>query len=321
MKQEKMLVAGVVGPTASGKTRLGVSLAKRLGGEVLSADSMQVYKGMAVGTAKPTPEEMQGVPHHLLDFLEPDAAFSVAAWCDLAREEIGRITGREHLPIVVGGTGLYVSSLLNHIQFAPLQSDPALRGRLEEKARLEGGEALLEELRAFDPEAAAALHRNNIGRIIRAIEVYRLTGIPMSRQQKEARSQPSPYYPAVVGLAFRDRALLYERINRRVDAMLEDGLIEEAGQVYRSGGRTALQAIGYKELFPYFEGGCSLAEAVQRLKMETRRYAKRQMTWFKREPWVHWLYVDEKRNFQEVEEEAVKWVEKQRFLCYNNEQV
>ena len=319
--KEKILVAGVVGPTASGKTRLGVALAKRLGGEVISADSMQVYKGMTVGTAKPTKEEMEGIPHHLLDFLDPGEAFSVAAWCGLAREKIEEITKRGKLPILVGGTGLYVSSLLNHIQFAPLQSDPALRQELQERAEKEGGEGLLKELRGFDPQSAAALHPNNLGRIIRAIEVYRLTGVPMSRQQQEARSKPSPYYPAVVGLAFRDRALLYEQIDRRVDEMLENGLCAEAQEVYRRGGKTALQAIGYKELFPYFQGECSLTQAVDKLKMETRRYAKRQMTWFKREPWVHWLYLDEERNFQAIADEAAKWVEMQRPLCYNNEQV
>mgnify|MGYP003376299618 CR=1 FL=1 len=309
----KILVAGVVGPTASGKTRLGVALAKRLGGEVISADSMQVYKGMTVGTAKPTKEEMEGVPHHLLDFLDPGEAFSVAAWCDLAREKVAEITGRGKLPILVGGTGLYVSSLLNHIQFAPLQSDPALREELQKRAEKEGGEGLLEELRRFDPSSAAALHPNNLGRIIRAIEVYRLTGVPMSRQQQEARAKPSPYYPAVVGLAFRDRAVLYERIDRRVDEMLENGLCEEAQGVYQNGGKTALQA--------YFEGECSLAQAVDKLKMETRRYAKRQMTWFKREQWVHWLYLDDERNFQAIADEAAKWVEMQGLLCYNKRQV
>lgn len=319
--REKILVAGVVGPTASGKTRLGVALAKRLDGEVISADSMQVYKGMTVGTAKPTQEEMEGVPHHLLDFLDPGEAFSVAAWCDLAREKIAEITGRGKLPILVGGTGLYISSLLNHIQFAPLQSDPALREELQKRAEKEGGEGLLEELRSFDPSSASALHPNNLGRIIRAIEVYRLTGVPMSRQQQEARAKPSPYHPAVVGLAFRDRALLYERIDRRVDEMLENGLCEEAREIYRSGGKTALQAIGYKELFPYFEGECSLTQAADKLKMETRRYAKRQMTWFKREQWVHWLYLDDERNFQAIADEAAKWVEMQGLLCYNNQQV
>jgi tRNA dimethylallyltransferase len=290
---KKIPLLVVCGPTASGKTALAVELAGRLSGEVVSADSMQIYRDMAIGTALPTEEETRGVPHHLLGFLDPAERFSVADYTALAGEIIAAIHNRERLPIVAGGTGLYISSLVDNLQFAPLESDPALREELLAYAAENGNHALWERLRAVDPALATTLHPNNRGRVIRAIEVYTLTGIPMSEQQRRAREHPSPYAPQMLGLAFRDRERLYARIDARVDKMLANGLVEEAQTLMERATSTAAQAIGYKELSPYLRGEITLDEAAEAIKRETRRYAKRQLTWFRRDERIRWLFVDE----------------------------
>ena len=286
-------LAVVAGPTASGKTGLAVELALRLNGEVVSADSMQIYRRMAIATAKPTLQEMKGVPHHLIDFLEPGESFSVAQYVQRARQVIGEIHSRGKLPIVAGGTGLYIQSLVDNVSFSPQPEDPELRERLRQKAEREGAQALLEELREFDPQSAARLHPNNLGRVIRAIEVYRLTGRTMTQQLEDSRREPSPYRLCMLGLTYSRRELLYDRINRRVDVMMEEGLLEEARQMRREKlSSTAAQAIGYKELEGYFAGQEPLEEALERMKRETRRYAKRQLTWFRRDSRFHWLEMD-----------------------------
>lgn len=292
--QEKIPLLVVVGPTASGKTSLSVRLAKELSGEVISADSMQMYRGMDIGTAKPTAAEMEVVPHHLIDILEPDETFSVADYTALARPLIQEIAGRGKLPILTGGTGLYISAITDHIQFSPIPSDEALREELRKKAEAEGAEALHRILRQCDPESAAAIHPNNLGRVIRAIEVYRLTGVTMTEYNRRSRSVPSPYRLCIIGLTSRDRQVLYDRIDRRVDRMIQSGLLEEAKIVLskKNLSRTAAQAIGYKELRGWFFGTEGLDQAVERLKRESRNYAKRQLTWLRREKAVRWLELD-----------------------------
>ncbi|MCI8360001.1 MAG: tRNA (adenosine(37)-N6)-dimethylallyltransferase MiaA [Clostridiales bacterium] len=283
-------VLAVVGPTASGKTALGVRLAGRYGGEVVSADSMQIYTGMGVATAKPTAEEMGGVPHHLLDFQPPDSPFSVADYVEKAGGVIRDMAARGRQPVLVGGTGLYVSSLLDNIRFAEEKLEPSLRAALQAQAEERGGEYMLERLRAVDPEAAARLHPGDVRRILRALEVYEGTGRTMTEAQAASRGVPSPYTPYFIGIRYADRQALYDRINRRVDRMLEEGLLEEAEERFRSpltGGLA--QAIGHKELAPYFAGELSLEAAVENLKRETRRYAKRQLTWFGRDGRIRWL--------------------------------
>ncbi len=302
----KIPVIAVVGPTASGKTALAVGLALRYGGEVVSADSMQIYKGMFVSTAKPTTEEMQDVPHHLVDFLNNDIAFSVADYCAAAKNAIDDIVLRGRRAILCGGTGLYVSSLLDNIGFSGSGADIELRETLRQRSKTEGAEVLLSELAEFDPETASALHVNNVGRIIRAIELFKTTGITMSEQKRLSRSNPSPYKPCVICLDARERAYLYDRINRRVDNMLADGLLDEARTFYQNGTEgTACQAIGCKELAPYFEGEITLDEAVENIKRATRRYAKRQMTWFNKIEGVQKIYIDDCGDAKGVLEAAV----------------
>ena len=285
-------VLAVVGPTASGKTALAVELAKRLGGEIVSADSMQIYKGMDIASAKPTEAEKQGIPHHMMDFLSPETPYSVAEYVKAARACILEIYKRQKLPILVGGTGLYVDSLLTGTQFIETETDFDLRARLETEFDALGGEKMLEKLAAFDRDTAARLHPNNRKRIIRAFEVYTLTGKTMTEALAASREKPSPFTPCYIGIAYENREILYDRINRRVDIMLENGLLAEARAFFQGTPDTAAQAIGYKELKPYLDGVLSLDEAVENLKRATRNYAKRQITWFKRNPQIHWIYAD-----------------------------
>lgn len=285
-------VLAVVGPTASGKTALAVELAKRLGGEIVSADSMQIYKGMDIASAKPTEAEKQGIPHHMMDFLPPETPYSVAEYVKAARACILEIHKRQKLPILVGGTGLYVDSLLTGTQFIETETDFDLRARLETEFDALGGEKMLEKLAAFDRDTAARLHPNNRKRIIRAFEVYQLTGKTMTEALAASREKPSPFTPCYIGIAYENREILYDRINRRVDIMLENGLLAEARAFFQGTPDTAAQAIGYKELKPYLDGVLSLDEAVENLKRATRNYAKRQITWFKRNPQIHWIYAD-----------------------------
>lgn len=285
-------VLAVVGPTASGKTALAVELAKRLDGEIVSADSMQIYKGMDIASAKPTEAEKQGIPHHMMDFLSPETPYSVAEYVKAARACILEIHNRQNLPILVGGTGLYVDSLLTGTQFIETETDFDLRARLETEFDALGGEKMLEKLAAFDRDTAARLHPNNRKRIIRAFEVYTLTGKTMTEALAASREKPSPFTPCYIGIAYENREILYDRINRRVDIMLENGLLAEARAFFQGTPDTAAQAIGYKELKPYLDGVLSLDEAVENLKRATRNYAKRQITWFKRNPQIHWIYAD-----------------------------
>ena len=259
---DKIRVIAIVGPTASGKTALGAEIAEEFSGEVVSADSMQIYKGMDIATAKPTKEEMRGIPHHLIGFLDRNVSFSVADYVELAGSVIGDISERKKLPVIVGGTGLYVSSLLDNIKFADIKSDAGLRKKLEDEAERLGNSYLFEKLEKVDPESAAELHPNNLVRVIRALEVYELTGKKLSLFKAESRLEESPYDPVMIGLDYNDRQILYDRINKRVDIMVKNGLVEEAQSIFDSCNmKTAGNAIGYKELIPYFKKEKSL-EAV-----------------------------------------------------------
>lgn len=300
---DKMPVVAVGGPTASGKTAFSVQLAKRLGGEIVCADSMQIYKGLDVGTAKATKEEMEGVPHHLMDFLPPEQTFSVADFVEAANREVKAIAARGRLPILVGGTGLYIESFLNGVRFAEQKADPALREKLEQEAAALGPEAMHQKLAAVDPDYAATVHPNNVGRVVRALELYYATGKTMSRQRAESLPETPPFDSLVFCLAPADRAQLYRRIDLRVDRMLEAGILEEAKLVFENCGcyRTAAQAIGYKEFFPYFEGTAELAACADKLKQASRNYAKRQLTWFRRMENVIWLDPGDEAILQQAE--------------------
>lgn len=297
----------IAGPTASGKSALAVSLAKAIGGEVVSADSMQVYGGVHVGTARPTAEEMDGVAHHLLGFLSLDDAYSVAAYIEDAHKVFSDIFARGCTPILCGGTGLYIQSFMENRQLLPQSGDPMLREQLLARAADQGGAVLLDELRQVDPETADRLHENDVHRIVRALEVYRTTGQTIAQQAALSLSQPSPYTPCLFVLNFRDRDRLYARIDQRVDRMLEHGLIEEAKTVLsRSKDATVLQAIGYKELLPYLSGQAALAETVENLKTQTRHYAKRQLSWFRRMQQARMIYVDDYADSSALLQDVLK---------------
>lgn len=290
--QRKIPVVAIVGPTASGKTALGVSVAELLSGEVVSADSMQIYSSMPIASAAPTKEEMRGIPHHLIGIAEPDVRFSVAEYVKLAAAAVEDIHSRGKMPIIVGGTGLYIDSLLGGITFND-EDGAEVRAELELEAERVGMEKMLERLRGIDPETAGRLHMNDRKRIIRALEVFELHGKTLTRLNEESRLAGSKYEPTYIGITFSDREKLYERINKRVDIMLENGLLEEAKKAFSDGvGKTAVQAIGHKELFAFFKGECSLEAAIESLKTATRRYAKRQMTWFRKNEKINWIYAD-----------------------------
>lgn len=286
----KIPVVVVAGATASGKTSLAIALAKAFGGEVISADSMQIYREMNIGTAKPTAEEMDGVPHHIIDFLSPEESFSVAEFCEMAHKAAADIHSRGRLVIVAGGTGLYIDSFINDTDFDE-EEGGEIRKELEKRAEAEGAEVLLSELAEFDAETAAKLHPNNVKRIIRAIEFYKIHGVPISEHQAATKLKESRYEPLFL-MINHERGKLRERIDKRVDIMLESGLIGEAKSLYQRRDRlskTAAQAIGYKELFGVFDGTMSLADAAELLKTRTKQYAKRQLTWFRRNERIHLL--------------------------------
>ncbi len=293
----------IAGATASGKTSLSIKIAQKYDGEVVSADSMQIYKGMNIATAKPSKEEMCGIPHHLMDFLSPEETFSVSQYVDMAKEKINDILSHGKVPVVCGGTGLYIRSLVENVRFSPHDPNEKLRNELNARYEKEGGEVLLKELAEFDEETAKTLHPSNNKRIIRAIEIYKTTGRTMSEHIRDSKNTPSPYDWTVIGLTFADRQKLYDRIDLRVDVMLEMGLLDEAREFYREHkGKTAAGAIGYKELKPYLDGEMSLDEAVERLKQVTRNYAKRQLTWFKKDEYINWIYADRCKDvFAEAE--------------------
>lgn len=302
-------VAAVIGPTASGKSDLAVEICRHFGGEVVSADSMQIYKGMDIATAKPTEEEKKNVPHHMMDFLDNTEDYSVALYQRAAAECIADIHLRGLLPVVCGGTGLYVDTLLNNVKLSEESYDEELRRSLLKRAEDEGAEKLLEEVMAFDPEYAEKLHPNNIKRIVRALEVYKTTGTTMT-EQIEMSKQASPYDVCFIGLDAEDRQFLYDRIDRRVDIMLERGLESEAREyLATASSSTSAQAIGYKELRPYIDGDVSLNEAVENLKRATRRYAKRQLTWFRRNERINWLFIDKYQKREDMLKDAFTLVE------------
>ena len=285
----------ICGPTASGKTGLAVALAKKLNAEVVSCDSMQIYRGMDVGTAKPTTAEMEGVPHHLLDVAEPGEDFSVSRYVELADAAIRDIQGRGKPAIVCGGTGLYMDSLVKGKAFAA-PTRPAQREYVEGIAEKRGIEYVYNMLKDADPETAERLHLSDRKRIIRALEVFLITGMPLSWHNAQSKLQAPKYEPVWIGLSFRDRDKLYRRIDARVDQMLARGLEAEVRALLDRGvdpKTTAMQAIGYKEMAAALRGECSLEQAVEQIKQSSRRYAKRQLTWFRRNEAIHWLYVDE----------------------------
>lgn len=301
---EKTKIICVVGATASGKTDLAVKLAKAVDGEIVSADSMQVYKNMPIATAVATKEEQDGVPHHLVEFLNTDETFSVADYVELAKSKIAEITSRGRVPIVAGGTGLFVDSLVKNISFSEVGSNAEIRTELAEKSNKE----LYEKLLKLDPNAAEDIHPNNRKRVIRALELC-MSGTSKTEQNENSMLIDSPYDALYIGIGYKDRQKLYDRINKRVDLMLEAGLENEARQMLGKQGLTARQAIGHKELQPYIDGKITLDEAAENLKRETRRYAKRQLTWFRRNENINWLYADEMSK-DELVKKAVELVQK-----------
>ncbi|MCX8130665.1 MAG: tRNA (adenosine(37)-N6)-dimethylallyltransferase MiaA [Clostridia bacterium] len=284
----------IVGPTASGKTKLSIDIAKILDGEIISADSMQVYKYMDIGTAKPDTEEMSGIKHYLIDEIYPDEEYNVAKFQQLALEYIDEIIQKNKVPIIVGGTGLYINSLIYNLNFSETISDWGLRENLKKVAEEKGNKYLHERLREVDPEAAESIHENNVKRVIRALEVYEHTKKPISYHQEISRAVPPKYRFAVIGLRM-ERQRLYDRINKRVDIMMEKGLVEEVRNLVKMGydsSTIAMQGIGYKEILSYIRGEVTLEDAVYIIKRDSRHYAKRQITWFKKIEYIHWIDVD-----------------------------
>ena len=288
----------ILGPTASGKTTFAAALAAQLDTEIISADSMQVYRHMDIGSAKVTPEEMDGVPHHLIDVLEPEEEFNVVVFQKLAKEALTGIYERGHIPIIVGGTGFYIQALLYDIDFTENDGDTAIRRELEKLAQTQGAGCLHQMLQEIDPESAAAIHQNNVKRVIRAIEFYRQTGKKISLHNEQEREKQSPYQFLYYVLD-TDRKTLYERIDRRVDLMMEHGLVDEVKHLADMGctrDMVSMQGLGYKEILDYLSGEIPLEEAVYILKRDTRHFAKRQITWFKRERDVRWLELEQFQN-------------------------
>ena len=295
-KKKPMII--LTGPTAVGKTDLSIQLAKAINGEIISADSMQVYRHMDIGSAKVTPEEMDGVPHHLIDVLEPEEEFNVVVFQKLAKEALTGIYERGHIPIIVGGTGYYIQALLYDIDFTENDGDTAIRRELEKLAQTQGAGCLHQMLQEIDPESAAAIHQNNVKRVIRAIEFYRQTGKKISLHNEQEREKQSPYQFLYYVLD-TDRKTLYERIDRRVDLMMEHGLVDEVKHLADMGctrDMVSMQGLGYKEILDYLSGEIPLEEAVYILKRDTRHFAKRQITWFKRERDVRWLELEQFQN-------------------------
>lgn len=315
---EKTKIIALVGPTASGKSALAVALAKALGGEVVSCDSMQIYEKLNIGTATPTVAEMDGVPHHLISCVEPEVAFSCADYVSLADAAIADVVSRGKLPILCGGTGLYLDALLRGGLASEADSDADLRDELMRFAADHGNEALHKRLAEVDPISAAAIHPNNVKRVARALEIYLVSGVTKSELDERTKSFESKYDATVIGIGFHDRGVLYSRIDRRVDMMVEDGLIDETRELLADGvferSLTAAQAIGYKEIIPYLEGKITLDAALDDLKRATRRYAKRQLTWFSAKDYVNWIYADEDgamRSADDIISETLDIVQKE----------
>lgn len=314
VNMQKVIV--IVGPTAVGKTKLSIELAKAVNGEIINGDATQVYKELNIGAAKITEEEMEGIPHHLIDFLDPKASFTVADFQSLARKKISEIASRGKVPIIVGGTGLYIQSVLTDYEFAEQEGDAHLRNQLEGYAMAFGNKALHDQLKEIDPESAKQIHMNNVRRVIRAIEVFKLTGQRFS--ETAFNKEPEYLYDAeIIGLTM-ERELLYSRINKRVDLMMGEGLLEEAKMLYDKGIRNcqSVQAIGYKELFDYFDGLLTKQEAVDLIKQSSRRYAKRQMTWFRNKMNIHWFEMNV-HNFDIKKQEILALLEGKGYFISN----
>ena len=304
-------VVCVVGPTACGKTKMGVALAKRFGGEVVSVDSMQIYRGMTVGTAAPTAEEMEGVPHHMVAVADPAESWSVARYVREADACVQDILRREKRPVLVGGTGLYLDALVRGQDFAAGSQGGEIRRELQEKLAKDGAGALLEALRAVDPESAARLHLRDEKRILRALEVYRETGETISEHDRKSRELPDRYDALYIGLSFQDRQDLRDRIDRRVDTMVAQGLLDEVRRLLDSGlprDATALQAIGFKQFLAVADGTATEVEAVEEVKLRSRQYAKRQLTWLRRNPDIHWILWGKEPDFPQALQNATKFL-------------
>ncbi len=299
----------VVGPTASGKTKMGVAIAKAFHGEVVSVDSMQIYRGMTVGTAAPTEQEMEGVPHHMIAVADPDENWSVARFVEAADACIQDILRRGKLPVLVGGTGLYLDALVRGNAFAAGSAGGAIREALQKRMEREGAEVLLDELRAIDPAAAEKLHLKDEKRILRALEVWNETGKTITQHNLETQTAPDKYRAAYIGLTFADRDDLRARIDRRVDVMVQQGLLEEVRTLLQSGiprTATALQAIGYKQFLAVEEGRATVEEAVEEVKLRSRQYAKRQLTWLRRNHKIHWIFWGKEPDFQKALQNATE---------------
>ncbi len=320
MSDNKIKIISIVGPTASGKTSLSVELALALNTEIISADSMQIYKYMDIATAKPNIDERKGITHHLMDYVEPGESYSVSRYVSDASTIAEIISKKGRIPVLVGGTGLYVDSLLDGIKFCEGETDLKLRESLKADLEKYGLDFMISKLSEFDPQSAKKLSaERNPKRIIRAMEVYYTTGATFTQQNLKSKEQPSVYDPLKIGLKFRNRDLLYNRINQRVDIMLEQGLLKEAETFFNSPyGNTAKQAIGYKELKPYFDGEKKLIECVELLKQSTRRYAKRQLTWFNRDSNIHWFYVDDYNDPQKLFSDVLSLVKTKGFDIIEN---
>lgn len=306
-----MRVLCVVGPTATGKTKMGVALCKRFGGEVVSVDSMQIYRGMTIGTAAPTPEEMDGVPHHMIAVADPKESWSVAKYVERADACVQNILARGKLPVLVGGTGLWLDALVRGNEFAPGSQGEKARLMLQKRLDSEGAAVLLEELRQIDPEAAAKLHLKDEKRILRALEVYAQTGETITAHNAKTREKPSRYEALYIGLDFVDRQALRDRIDKRVDAMVQQGLLQEVRELLASGlprDATALQAIGYKQFLGVSEGLLTEKEAVEEVKLRSRQYAKRQLTWLRRNPDIHWIYWEKEPDFSAGLQNATEYL-------------
>lgn len=306
LSEKKIKIIAVTGPTASGKTALAIELAKRLGGEIISCDSMQIYRTMDIGTAKPTKEELAEITHHLIDILPPDAPYSCSDYVKDAEAAVADIVSRGKLPIFCGGTGLYLDRFLRGGNDDGAACDEGLRAQLKQFVEERGIDALYERLVELDPEAAATIHKNNVKRVMRAIEICLVTGQKKSEIDKKNAEIVEKYDHKVITLAFQNRELLYERIEKRVDLMIEQGLLDETKRLMDEGvferSQTAAQAIGYKELLPYLRGEDSLENCVEELKKATRRYAKRQTTWFSGKDYAHKVYVDDGNNLKTFED-------------------
>lgn len=311
MSDKKKPLIIIAGPTAAGKTKTSILLAKKLTGEIISADSMQVYRYMDIGSAKVTPEEMQGVSHHLIDVLEPTEEFNVVRFQTMAKAAMADIYARDRIPILVGGTGFYIQSILYDIDFTENEADTVYRHELEKLSEEQGNEALYRMLMEADPEAAKDLHHNNVKRIIRALEYYRLTGQKISEHNQEQRRKSSPY-EAYYFVLTMDRAKLYQRIDLRVDLMLEQGLVSEVRKLKEMGlteNDVSMQGLGYKEILAFLDGRMTLEEAIYVIKRDTRHFAKRQLTWFRREPEAIWIDCDpDKRTAEDIASELMKYV-------------